>query len=88
MILFEHEDADNPLPLTNDQFFAINELINEFGWSLDYDVIPHENSDVIHLWVHHGTGQNPTRHHINADGHVFLHEDVDWDWMGVERKRS
>lgn len=87
MIQFEHED-DGGLQITNDQFAAIIDLVNEFGWALDYDVIPHENGETIHVWVHHGTGQNPTRHHISPNGIVFLHEDVDWDWSGIERKRS
>lgn len=87
MILFEHED-EGGLQITNDQFAAITELINEFGWKLDYDVIPHEDNETVFLWVHHHGGQNPTRHHIGADGYVMLHEDVDWDWLGTERKRT
>ena len=87
MIQFEHED-DGGLQITNDQFAAVIDLVNEFGWALDYDVIPHDDGSTIFLWVHHGTGQNPTRHHIDIDGEVTLHEDVDWDWMGTERKRS
>lgn len=87
MILFEHE-SHGPLQITNDQFAAIHQLIDEFGWGLDYDVIPHEDGEHIFVWVHHGTGQNPTRHHIAIDGEVILHEDVTWDWMGTERKRS
>ena len=93
MILFEHED-EGGLQISNSQFAAVKDLIDEFGWDLNYDVVQGEydwdgdRGDVIHLWVHHEGGANPTRHHISYAGVVFLHEDVDWDWSGKDRKRS
>ena len=79
------------LAITNDQFAKVHDLIDELGWSLDYEVIEHEGDPdrkgVIHLWAYHEDG-SATRHHIDVDGTVFLHEDVDWDWDGKDRKRS
>lgn len=78
--------TEGELALTNDQFSTIHDLIDEFGWALDYEVVEYEGNPerkgVVHLWVHHQDSR-PTRHHIDIDGEVFLNEDVDWDWKGT-----
>lgn len=87
MIRFDFHDAQRAI--TNDQFAAVKDLIDEFGWGLNYGVVhgagdwDGDHGDVIHLWVHHEGEANPTRHHISPGGIVFHHEDVDWDWKGT-----
>lgn len=80
MIRFELESYN--FALTNDQFNTIAAIIQK-DTSLDYDVVEHDATGSVWLWVHHEQepgGGNPTRHWIDVDGNVSLVEDVDWDW--------
>lgn len=84
MTMIKFEINEFPFALTNDQLNTIVDMVNEYGWDLDYDVVEGDNKDAPHikLWVHE-KDTTPTRIWIGQDGQIGLREDVDWDWKGT-----
>jgi hypothetical protein len=81
MISFEFNQL--PHNITNDQLNAVVDMINEYGWGLNYDIVEGEEA-CIWLWAHpFDEAENPTRIWIDVDGQITLQEEVTWDWKGT-----